>query len=65
MYQQCKVNPKLNYSLAVTSMIDEQINSIHRKVYPEVVPSKVYDRNWSRKLKYGYHLYCGLGTQYC
>ena len=36
IFHQWKVNPKLNYSLATTSMFDEQINSIHRRIHPEV-----------------------------
>ena len=59
-YQQCKVNPKLNYSLAATSMIDKQINSIHRKVYPEVIASKLFNRKWPRKSRHNYHQYCGI-----
>ena len=63
IFQQCKVNPKLNYSLAATSMSHAQINSIHHINHPKVIASKGYNRKWPRELRYGYHQYCGLGLQ--
>ena len=44
IFHQCKANPKLNYPLAATSMTDEQINSIQRRIHPEVISSKGYNR---------------------
>ena len=63
IFHQCKVNPKMNYSLAATSMTDEQINSIQRRIRPEVIASKGYNRKWPMELRYGHHKYCGLGMQ--
>ena len=45
-------------------MYDEQINSIQRKIHPEVVASKGYNKKWPRELRYGHQQYCGLGMQY-
>ena len=53
----------MNYSLAATSMTGAQINSIRRKVHPEVIASKGYYRKCSRQLRYGYSRYRGLGIQ--
>ena len=63
IFHQCKVNPKLNYPLAATSMTDEQLNSIQSRIHPEVIASKGYNRKWPRELRYGHHKYCGLGMQ--
>ena len=59
IFHQYNVNPKLNYPLA--TMYDEKINSIQRRIHPEVIASKGYNRKWPRELRYGHHQYCGLG----
>ena len=63
IFHQCKVNPKLNYPLATTSMSDEQIKIIHRRIHPEVIVSKGYNRKWPRELRYGHHHYFRLDMQ--
>ena len=44
-------------------MTDEQLNSIQRRIHPEVIASKYYNRKWPRELRYGHHTYCGLEMQ--
>ena len=44
IFYQCKVNPKLKYTLAASSMTDEQLNSIQRRIHLEVIASKGYNR---------------------
>ena len=44
-------------------MSDKQISSIQKRIHPEVIASKSYNRKWSRKLRYSHHNYCGLGMQ--
>ena len=44
-------------------MSDKQINSIQKRIYPEVITSKSYNRKWPRDLRYSHHNYCGLSMQ--
>ena len=61
IYFKCKINPKLTYPLAATSMTEQQTERLHRKLYPEVIASKGFNRNWPTRLRYGNHKYSGLG----
>ena len=61
IYFKCKIHPKLTYSLAATSMIEQQTNRLHPKVYPEVITSKRFNRKGPTRLRYGHPKYSGLG----
>ena len=43
---------KLTYSFAASLLNDIQLDSIRNKIYPEVLISKGYNRNWHKILRY-------------
>ena len=61
IYFKCKINPNLTYPLAATSMTEQQTDKLHRKIYPEVIANKRFNRNWPTRIRYGCHKYSGLG----
>ena len=58
--QLCSINPKLTYSLVVSSMNNKLLKLIHSLIHPSVIASKGFNRNWPEGLRYGNHKYCGL-----
>ena len=58
--QLCSINPKLTYSLVVSSMNNKLLKLIHSLIHPSVIASKEFNRNWPEGLRYGNHKYCGL-----
>ena len=60
IYQLCSINPKISYLLVTSSLNNKQLQSIHNIIYPSVIASKGFNRNWPESLRYGSHKFCGL-----
>ena len=55
IHQLCSINPKLTYPLVASSMSNKQLKSIQSIIYPSVIASKGFNRNWPEGLRYGNH----------
>ena len=61
VYNNCSIMPRITYPLATTSLSNKQFKKLHASLYPTVIASKGFNRNFPTPLRYRLYKYSGLG----
>ena len=58
------INPTIKYPLTPTCFNDQQIDTIHKIIYPIVIAGMGHSFKWPKVLRYGTHKYSSLKLQH-